>query len=107
MGLGEKDISSRPPSKSGRQKQDQAEALALQGLAKIAAEERLSAWFLGQSGLTVADLRDKASDPGLLAGVLEFFLSDDQVLLAFCEEAQTTPEAVHRAAHTLQGGFPS
>jgi Protein of unknown function (DUF3572) len=78
-----------------------AEMLAIQALGFIAAEpERLDA-FLGATGLTLERLRESATEPDFLAGVLEHMLADESLLLAFAESAAIDPAAVARARNAL------
>jgi hypothetical protein len=82
-----------------------AEMLAIQALGFIAAEpERLEA-FLGATGLTLDRLRESATAPDFLAGVLEHMLADESLLLAFAESAAIDPAAVARARNALGGNW--
>ena len=78
-----------------------AEILAIQALGFIAEEpERLNA-FLNATGLSVERLRESASAPGFLAGVLEHMLADESLLLAFAASAAIDPAEVARARQAL------
>jgi hypothetical protein len=83
---------------------DAAEMLALQALGWIAGQEEMSSAMLGASGAGVDDLRERAGDPEFLGFVLDFLLSDEQALLAFCEDAQIKPDRPFRARAGLPGG---
>jgi hypothetical protein len=83
---------------------DQAETIALQALAFVAKEEELLAKFLTTTGLTPQDLKDHFREPDLLAGVLDAILSDDAVLLAFCNSTSLSPDTLLLARRTLPGG---
>jgi hypothetical protein len=88
----------KAPSPAAR---EAAEMLAIQALGFIAAEpERLDA-FLGATGLTLERLRESATAPDFLAGVLEHMLADESLLLAFAESAAIDPAAVARARNAL------
>ena len=79
--------------------------LAIQALGFIAAEpERLDA-FLGATGLTLERLRESATQPDFLAGVLEHMLADESLLLAFADSAAIDPAAVARARNALGGNW--
>jgi hypothetical protein len=56
------------------------------------------------SGLAPLDLRRRAADPDMLLAVLDFLLSDDGMVLAFCAEAGLAPHAPMAALMALQGG---
>ena len=82
-----------------------AETLAIQALGFIAAEpERLEA-FLAATGLTLERLRESATEPDFLAGVLEHMLADESLLLAFAESAAIDPATVARARNALGGNW--
>jgi len=81
-----------------------AEAVALQALTHIAADEDLLGAFLAQTGLAVDELKTQATDPALLGGVLDFLMSDEAGLVAFCEAAQMEPEMPGLARRSLPGG---
>ena len=92
----------KAPSPAAR---EAAEMLAIQALGFIAAEpERLDA-FLGATGLTLERLRESATEPDFLAGVLEHMLADESLLLAFAESAAIDPAAVARARNALGGNW--
>lgn len=88
----------KAPSPAAR---EAAEMLAIAALGFIAAEpERLDA-FLGATGLTLERLRESATEPDFLAGLLEHMLADESLLLAFAESAAIDPAAVARARNAL------
>ena len=88
----------KAPSPAAR---EAAEMLAIQALGFIAGEpERLDA-FLAATGLTLERLRESATEPDFLAGVLEHMLTDESLLLAFAESAAIDPAAVARARNAL------
>jgi hypothetical protein len=80
-----------------------AEMLAIQALAFIAEEpERLNA--LGSAtGISLEAIRDAASEPDFLAGVLEHMLGDESLLIAFAESAAIDPAGIARARRALGG----
>jgi hypothetical protein len=78
-----------------------AETLAIQALAFIAEEpERLSA-FLGATGLAPDRIRESATQPHFLAGVLEHMLADESLLVAFADSAGLDPADVARARNAM------
>ena len=82
---------------------DEAEGLAISALAYLAGNPDALGRFLSLSGIGPADLRMAAREPGFLAGVLEFFLADESLLLSFVEEAQIRPTMIAAARHALVG----
>ena len=88
------------PSSAAR---ETAEMLAIQALSFIAEEPDRLAAFLNASGLTIERLRESATEPGFLAGVLEHMLADESLLLAFAAAADIDPADIARARGALGG----
>lgn len=89
--------------KTGRLSADDAEEIAIQGLAFLAGEPESLGRFLALTGIGPADLRTASAEPGFLAGVLEFFLEDEALLLAFATHANLRPTMVAAARFSLGG----
>jgi hypothetical protein len=90
------------PSSAAR---EAAEMLAIQALSFIAEEpERLNG-LLNATGLTLDRLRESATAPDFLAGVLEHMLADESLLLAFADSAAIDPADVSRARIALGGSW--
>jgi len=83
--------------------QEQAEVIALQGLAWLAGNDDLCPTFLGASGGSVDDLRDRATDPAFLGAVLEFITMDDAWVMAFCDTIGLAYELPLQARYALPG----
>lgn len=88
---------------SERMTTEQAETIALQALAFLVKDEELLSHFLTQSGLTPQDLKTHFQDSELLGGVLDAFLADDALLLAFCNTVSLSPETLVMARRALPG----
>jgi hypothetical protein len=82
---------------------ENAETIALQALAWLASEEDHLARFMGLAGLSVDELRARASEPAFLGGVLDFVLENEALLVAFAQAAELKPEAVARVRRQLPG----
>ena len=80
---------------------DTAATLALDGLAYLAGVPDAFDRFADLSGLDRNTVRERAADPHFLVAVLDFLLSDEQLLVEFCSNASVDPQAVHRARHLL------
>ncbi|MCW9034039.1 MAG: DUF3572 domain-containing protein [Rhodospirillales bacterium] len=85
-------------------KREQAETIALQALAFIAGEDRALEGLISQTGLGFEDMKAQVGDATFLAGVMDFTLSDESLLLAFCEAAELPPETPTQARRALPGG---
>ena len=82
---------------------ENAEDIAVRGLAFLAGEPEALGRFLALTGIGPADLRRAAAEPGFLAGVLEFFLEDEALLLTFATHANLRPTMIAAARFTLAG----
>jgi len=80
--------------------------LALKVLAFLAGEDEALGRFLNLSGIHPQDLRERVSDPLLLAAVLDFLLADDPLLTAFAQGEGIDPKVVHQARRALPGPAP-
>lgn len=83
--------------------QDRAEIVALRALAWLGEAELLDA-FLGATGTDEATLRAGAATPEVLAGVMDFVLSDDAWARGVAEAQDLPPEALMQARAALPGG---
>jgi hypothetical protein len=81
-----------------------AETLGLKALGWLANTPDDLGRFLSISGADSADLRVRANDRAFLAAVLDFLLSDDSLLTAFCEAESADYRQVHVARHALENG---
>lgn len=82
---------------------ENAQVIALQALAWLVGNEELCPVFLGASGGTADDLRDRASDPAFLAAVLDFITMDDTWVMSFCDTVGLQYDQPMRARQALPG----
>jgi hypothetical protein len=80
-----------------------AETIGLKALAFLAGAPEDMDRFMYLSGLDVADLRARASEPEFLAAVLDFLLGHEALLTAFCNVESLEARVVHIASHELAG----
>ena len=80
-----------------------AETLALEALTFLATDERRLGALLAQAGWTLPELRAGLGDPHVLAGILDFVLSDERLVAGFCEVSGCTLETPMRARSALPG----
>ncbi len=80
---------------------NQAELLAIDALTFLAGQEEPLARFLTLSGVGANNLRSAAADPAFLAGVLDHFLGEEKLLIAYAEFAGIAPERVVAARDAL------
>jgi hypothetical protein len=81
-----------------------AETIAITALGFIAADGTLLNRFIGVTGIEPGQIRAAASEPGFLAGVLDFVLAHEPTLIAFAEQAELDPATIARARQALPNG---
>ena len=78
-----------------------AEDMAVAALTFIAQDDERLGRFLALSGLEPGNLREAATEPSFLVGVLDYLSSDEALLLAFAANFQIDPTAVGTAQRLL------
>ncbi len=84
--------------------EEQAKIVALQALTYLVGNPSALQRFFDLSGVDGADLRRRADDPAMLAGVLEFFLGYEPQLLEMCQATDMARAAPAQARRGLTGG---
>lgn len=90
--------------RGGQIGREAAETVAAQALAWLAGDPERINGFLVMSGLSPSELMQRAGDPRVLGAVLDHVMSDDGMVMAFCDAAglaYTVPQAARAA---LPGG---
>ncbi len=80
---------------------DSAQTLALQALSFVVADEKALRTLLTQTGLTGDEMREAAATLEFQAGVLDFLMRHEDMLMAFCESEGITPDDPARAHRAL------
>ena len=70
----------------------------------IAADADLLERFWSLSGLNPETVRQASSDPGFVAGVLDFLMNHEPTLLAYCQSRHVDPEMIALAWRRAGGG---
>ena len=78
-----------------------AEAMAAEALGFLGRSPERLIRFLDVSGLSPDTLRAAAAEPGYFAGLMDYLVSDEELLLAFAGEIGASPESVMQARHLL------
>jgi hypothetical protein len=84
---------------------EMAQTIALKALGYLAADEDLLEPFLNSTGLVAGDLRVGATDSAFLAGVLDYVLQNEALLLAFAASEELAPETIVQARQRLPGAL--
>ncbi len=82
-----------------------AETVAIQALSYIAAEPERLGRFLALSGIGPAEIRAAAAQPGFLAGVLDYVVSDQDLMTGFAAESGHKPSTIDAARMALGGDW--
>ena len=80
---------------------EEAETLAIGALAFLASEPEALSRFLRLTGLSPDSLRIAAGEPGFLAGLLDYFLANEALLIDYARDAGIAPEEIARARAAL------
>ena len=87
-----------PPQKISS---DDAETLAVAAFSAIMGDEERMSRFLAVSGLRPDTIREAAASPRFLAGILDYVVADEPLLIALAREMNLTPERLVAAHGTL------
>ena len=77
--------------------------LARQVLVFLAQDPDRIGRFLAVTGVGPGEIRERVGDIGFLAGVLDYILSDEPLLLEFSEQMEVPPEHPAAARWALPG----
>lgn len=78
-----------------------AQTVSLKALAFLAETEDALERMFTVSGMDAGALRAHVDEPETLGAVIDFLLSDEPLLIRFCESSGLDPKAVHMASHVL------
>ena len=78
-----------------------SEEIAIKALTFLSNDAELMGRFLSLSGLDPAQLRAVIGEPSFLAGLLDFMMTDDALLLSFVSNHALSPEDVIKAKQVL------
>ncbi len=84
-------------------RRDAAEALAIAALGFLASNPEQLGGFLAATGIGPERIREAASDPHFLAGVLDHLAGDERLVVAFARAEGIDPGEIGRARAALAG----
>lgn len=85
-------------------RQEYAETLALSALVWMAGQEDALHRFVAQTGIGPETFRGRAADPAFLGAVLDFLLTEDALVIAFCDAESIAYDQPRAARIALPGG---
>src|SRR5215212_7027678 len=91
----------KPRSSKDRARREAAETLAVAALSFLASEPEHLGGFLAATGVGPDQIRKAARDRSFLSGVLDYFSSDEALLVAFAKNQDIDPSEIERARATL------
>lgn len=92
-----------PPRPHRGMTAEDAQALALNALAYLLADQDRAARFCAASGVGGEAMAKQLGDPAFLGGVLDFVLDDEALLAEVATAAGVSPDAVGAARRRLPG----
>ncbi len=84
---------------------EQSEILALQALTYLAGDEEKLGWMITETGISPTDLANSTERLEVLAGVLDFLLGHEEILIDFCQSEGLDPTSPARARQFLPGAI--
>ena len=81
-----------------------AEELAVAAFEFLAGDNVRIARFLDMTGITIETIRTAVQEPRFFAGVLDYVISDEPLLLAFSRESGVDPNEIVAARDILMEG---
>jgi len=85
---------------------DEAETVALKAVEYLFSDKDRLRGFLGTTGIAAEDVKLGLSSPDMQAGIVEYILSREDILIEFCEVYEIEPEFPKIAAAILSGVTP-
>lgn len=83
--------------------QELADITALQAIAYILQSDKRREWLMNETGLSPDDFTSGLNAPEVKAGVLDFLLAHEAMLLEFCEENKVDPTVPIKARRLFPG----
>lgn len=83
--------------------QDFVETIGFQAIAYILEDEKRLDHLMRETGLGINDFKNIEHSPETLAGVLDFLLSYEDLLLGFCEQFNIAPEVPMKVRRHFPG----
>ncbi len=71
-----------------------AEDIAIQAIQFLSADTDRLISFFNTTGLSIEQLRDNINSHSFLSGILEYLLTDESLLLAFCANNNLNPAII-------------
>lgn len=93
-----------PISRATSEAVEAAEALALSAVQFIAADDDRLQRFMNLCGVAPESLRSRLHEPAFLAGVLDYLLGDEPLLIAFAEWMDIDPGRIGAARRSFAAG---
>lgn len=83
--------------------QELADIIALKAVTYLLSDEKRISWLLGETGLDVTALKKSPDSPELLAGILDFLLAHENILLDFAQTSEVDPTAIYKIRPLFPG----
>jgi len=81
--------------------EEDAQVIGLKGLSFLAEDPEIFTGFFQLTGMSAEDIRANASETSTIIGILDYLLSDENLLLSFCSQEHIAPELPRTARMIL------
>jgi hypothetical protein len=78
-----------------------AEAIAIDALTFIVSSKEIAGRFIDVTGIDLSRIRDEATKPDFLRGVMHFIVESDELIVACASAVGVKPEEVVASAQAL------
>lgn len=78
-----------------------AEEIALEALTLIVSSEEIAGRFIDATGIDLSRIREEATKPDFLRGVMHFIVESDELIVACATAVGVKPEGIVAAAQAL------
>lgn len=85
--------------------QELADIIALKAVTYLLSDEKRISWLLGETGLDTTALKQSPDNPEILAGILDFLLSHEDILVDFCDTNEIDSTSLQRIRHLYPGAI--
>ncbi|WP_169568620.1 DUF3572 domain-containing protein [Sneathiella limimaris] len=83
--------------------QELADIISFQAITYLLSDEKRISWLLGETGLDTNELKNNPGNPEILAGILDFLMNHENLLLEFCEQFDVDPTSFQKIRHLYPG----
>ncbi len=80
-----------------------SDVIALKAVTYLLSDEKRISWLIGETGMDTTILRRMPDHPEILAGILDFLLSHENILVDFAETCDVDPTMIYKIRPNYPG----